>query len=259
MGERATFTCTALAGSNKTGALKPDEDGYYTMVLGALDVFNSAKAFYPFESAKQVFKESSSLMRRIAHGRCKGEVGHPKKVPGQSMPDFINRVLEIRETNVCCLFKDVTIDYTFKDKDGRPVIAVIGKVKPVGPMGPALKAALENPDEDVCFSVRSLTDDEWVAGTLVKHIRTIVTWDWVTEPGIYVASKWLSPALETLSEVVDIEQAYFTATSLGNIRDYVRKSGVGMEDNGNVVSMEEIFEDFGWNKAKSNLPPAARW
>ena len=31
----ASYSCTALVGSNKTGVLKPDADGYYTVVLGA--------------------------------------------------------------------------------------------------------------------------------------------------------------------------------------------------------------------------------
>ena len=36
------YSCTSLAGVNKVGNLKKTEDGYYPLVVGALDVFNSA-------------------------------------------------------------------------------------------------------------------------------------------------------------------------------------------------------------------------
>ena len=78
MSNIAKYSCTALAGTNKVGKLRADENGYREMVLGAYDFDNSAGAVYPFESAQSLFKSSSSLMRRIANGQCRGEYGHPK-------------------------------------------------------------------------------------------------------------------------------------------------------------------------------------
>ena len=56
MSQRATFSCTSLMGTNKAGVLKPDENGYYTVVLGALDVYNSAGDFYPLNRLKNYLK-----------------------------------------------------------------------------------------------------------------------------------------------------------------------------------------------------------
>lgn len=250
----ATYACTALLGVNKTGVLKPDADGYYEITLGALDVFNSAGAFYPLGPAKQLFEGSSSLMRRIENGNCKGECGHPKMSPGMSMRDYLARIMRIEETNVCCHFREVRLT-TIPSKDGRgTVVGVVGKVKPSGPKGPALKEALDNPHENVCFSVRSLTNDTPHNGILHKSVKTIVCWDWVVEPGISVATKYNSPALESF------EETSFTEAQLGSVADVSEGMGVGVESH-TIVPVGDVMRDFGWDKAKSasTLPPSARW
>lgn len=253
MSNQTTYACTALAGTNKAGILKPDTDGYYTVVLGALNYYNSAGAFYPYESAKEVFKASSSLMRRIANGACRAEYGHPKKAPGMSMRDFLDRVMQIYEENVCAHIKEVKIDYTsVKDpKSGRPVISVIGKVKPCGPRGEALRASLENPNENVCFSVRSLTEDVRVGAEWHKHIRSIVTWDYVNEPGIAVANKFASPALESFAEVP------FTRSQIQDVASQQAANSLSMESNG--VTARSVMEEFGWDKVQAKAPGSLVW
>lgn len=252
MSQRATFACTALLGTNKVGELKKTDDGYYIVVLGALDVFNSAGAYYPYESAKDVFKESSSLMRRVANGALRGEYGHPKRQPNQSLREFVDRVLQIDEKNVAFHVRKVTVDFTsIKGEDGRPIIALIGEIKPSGPYAHVLEKQLENPSENVCFSIRSLTDDTFVAGKLHKHIRTVVTWDYVNEPGIATATKWKSPALEGMGVEVFVDRNILESIDNGVV-------GVSFEDNGGV-SPTSIIDDFRWNKQKSRLPGSAQW
>lgn len=251
MQQVATYSCTALVGTNKTGALKPDADGYYELVLGALDTFNESGAYYPLGPAKKVFDTSSSLMRRIANGNCKGECGHPKQLPGQSIRDYLGRIMRIEETNVCCHFKEVRLETgTVKGKNGLPVTAVVGKVRPSGPRGPALKDALENPHENVCFSVRSLTKDLPINGILHKNIQTIVCWDWVTEPGIAVADKYHSPSLEALNDTE------FTEEHLESVEQLQKASGFGNES---ACSVSEVSRDLGWDRKRSALPPSASW
>lgn len=252
MTQRATFSCTALMGTNKGGILKPDENGYYTLVLGAFDFYNSAGDFYPFEPAKKLFKDSSSFMRRIANGACRAEYGHPKKAPGMTARDFIQRIMVIQEDKVCAHIKEVTVDYTaVKTKEGNPVIAIIGKVKPSGPYGQFLKDSLDNPDENVCFSVRSLTNDFYDGRINRKNVQLIVTYDLVNEPGISVANKYASPALECANDPVT-----FTAAQFGSVLNEQRKYA-GMEDS--TISVEEVIENFGWNSSETNVPPSLKW
>lgn len=253
--QRAAYSCTALVGTNKAGKLTPDENGYYTLVLGALDVFNSVGAFYPLGTAKHVFEGSSSLMRRIANGNCRGEVGHPKPQPGQSTRDFLQRVMTIEETNTCCHFRNVRLESQgVKDKNGRSVVAVIGEVKPSGPKGAFLKESLENPDENVCFSVRSLTNDQMGAnGILQKNIKTIVTWDWVVEPGISVANKYSSPALEAFNDV------NFGMAHLESLERQHREIGYSMESHGGL-DVRQVIADMGWESPqKAGVPPSMQW
>ncbi|MBE0438357.1 MAG: hypothetical protein IBX57_01125 [Gammaproteobacteria bacterium] len=251
----ASYSCTALVGTNKAGELKPDADGYYTLVVGALNSFNSGGAFYAADPAKSLFEKSSGFMRRVESGNCKGETGHPKMSPGQSRRDFINRVLTIEETRVCCHFKSFKLEEGFKTKDGKIVTAIIAELKPAGPMGDALKESLENKHENVCFSIRSLTDDHFnPAGFLQKDIKTIVTFDWVTEPGISAAQKWESPSLESLDEA-----DFITPELIDELSKENERNPSSMETSG--ISLESIRHDLGWDKVEvtTTKPKSLNW
>lgn len=251
MTNRATFSCTALLGTNKAGNLKPDADGYYTVVLGALNTFNSAGDYYPFESAKEIFKESSSLMRRINNGACRAEYGHPKKLPGMSDRDFLNRILSIHEDKVCAHIKEVTLDHSgIKDNQGRAVIAIIGKVKPSGPYGQVLKEQLDNKNENVCFSIRSLTKDVWEGGVNKKNLMQVVCWDYVNEPGISIANKYQSPALESVNDNI----ITFTAKQFEDVRD-IQKKCVGMEST--TIDVNEVIQQLSTDVGAK--PPSMKW
>lgn len=259
-----SLSCTALLGTNKAGTLKPDADGYYTVVLGALDVFNSSGAYYPEASARHLFQKSASLMRRIASGNLRGEYGHPRPQPGMTSDDWVNRVRDIFEPNVCMHIRQVDVDYTsFRNAQGQPVITIIGKIKPAGPQGPTLKEQLDNPHEDVCFSIRSLTDDDFQRGRVTKHLKVIVTWDYVNEPGLAQAHKWNSPALESRNErhveasAHALVEQLILPGQLMAMNNRMRASGVAMESDGGV-SLESIIEAM-TSEPEAKRPTSARW
>jgi len=79
-------------------------------------------------------------------------------------------------------------------------------VKPSGPNADALKLSLDNTNEDTCFSVRALTKDTLENGRTIKRVIDIVTWDWVSNPGIRKAStfsKLSSESADMLSIDID--------------------------------------------------------
>jgi hypothetical protein len=253
----ASYSCQALVGTNKAGQLKKDDNGYYYVVLGALDFYNSKGDFYSFQSAKHLFESSSNLMRRVKNGNLRGECGHPRKAGNQSMTEYIYRILDIFEPNTSHHIREVIIDDTsMKDKNGKPVVLIRGWVKPSGPMGPALQKAFDNPDENVCFSIRSLTQDTRApGGTFIKHLQEIATWDWVNEPGISVANKYSDPSLESLGDVL------FTRSHLEAVRDLQLKLGNGMESHGGV-SAESLLNKFDWVKPDNMsimVPKSSAW
>lgn len=191
----ATYECIALKGTSKAGVLTPDESGYYTLPVGAINVRNQSGILYKAtEEVKAIFESpQSDFVRSIEGGNCKGEVEHPKLKPGQSMRDYIARLSDIDLDNVCCTFRKIWLNEL---SDGS--IEIMAELKPTGPKGVYLKEALDNPDENVCFSIRSLVDPEHYRRTRERIITYVKGFDWVNEGGIKSACKYNSPALESL-------------------------------------------------------------
>lgn len=200
------FTEAKLSSTGKEGILTPDEHGYYEHVIGGLNTLNSAGEYYVADGAKQLFEQSSHFMRRIKNGVLKGELGHPKRAPNQDVRDFMNRIMSVEETNICVHYADVYLDPDYGRKNPQfknpNLVAIIAKLKPTGAKANALQTALDNPKENVCFSIRALTRDVNIRGVNHRTLVQIVTWDCVNEPGIAISNKWDSPAMETVSDRV---------------------------------------------------------
>lgn len=233
------FECTKLA-PNQTGKLSKDKDGFYTMPVGGLNVYNSAGQFYVYEEAKHLFEKSSAFMRRVQRGVLRAEVGHPVKEPGMSEQDYVRRILMIRETNVCAYHKEIWLDFnSVKDQYGKPTIAIMSKVCPSGPHAAMLQRMFEQEGENVCFSIRAFTRDYFERGVCKRILETPVTFDYVNEPGIHFAEKFKSPALE--AEV--IAEAQFTSSVMKDAVEHAPK-GVGMESG--LLTAHELFNRLGW-------------
>lgn len=248
-----TFTCTRLNGTNKVGELKKNERGYYPMIIGALNMFNSAGMYYRYDAAKQFFEESSSLMRRVKRGALRGEYGHPRREAGMSMQAYYARLLSIHEDKVCCHFASISLDFeNYKDDQGRPIVAILGEVAPNGPLGHVLEKQLQNPAENVCFSIRSFTDDRMERGVINRYIKTVVGWDYCNEPGIAVATKYDSPALESLDDV-SISRGQVEAAS----RQIAATVGVGNESA--QMNAFELMRSLGWTMPTEKRCSKAIW
>ena len=123
------------------------------------------------------------------------------------MDDYVRRIMTIDEKSVCVQFRRIWLDdRSIKDSAGRPVVAIMAELKPVGPYGEALAKSLANPHEDVCFSIRAFTDDRRVLGVNNRNLVEVITWDYVTEPGIGFARKYKAPALESFSHQLETIQ-----------------------------------------------------
>jgi hypothetical protein len=252
-----TYGCTALVGTNKVGELQKTKDGYYEMVLGALAAFNSAGAYYEANESKKLFEGSSELMRRINNGCLRGEVGHPRYQEGMSERAWFNRVNDIYEPNCCSHFAEVSLSYdTLSDKQGRPLVAVMGLVKPSGANERYLERQLDNPKENVCYSVRSFTRDVPEGGKIVKYLQKIVTWDNVNEPGISVANKYSVPSLESFS---NDDEFSFQMDTIVQIAEQEKNDGISMES-GNAYGAQLLKMIAEVEKTPRIFVPASfRW
>jgi hypothetical protein len=252
MANSVRFACTSLAGTNKVGNLKVDENGYYPMVVGALAMFNSAGEFYVAGQAKELFESSGQLMRRVKRGALRAEYGHPKPQPGQSERSFAARVLQIEETRVCAHHMDLTLDFdNVRDENGQKIIAIVSRVKPSGPYGSFLEQSLQNKNENVCFSIRAFTDDRMVGGVNHRTLRQIITFDMVNEPGMKVAEKYFSPALES-----QFETTFMRSTLEAGLKESQRN---GLATESTVLTAVELFTSLGWDIDPAAKPLWTKW
>ena len=225
------YCCTALQGTNKGGTIKPDGRGYYRLCVGALNHFNSAGLYYDYETSKQIFDNSATFMRCVNDGTLYSEEGHPKWEKGMTYEQYIARIRWLEESNLCAHIRSVDFDFGEINKLGERVTLIYADVKPDRAKGVYLKEALDNPDQNVCFSIRSLVND-WRKGAVIRRtITECVTFDWVREPGISAAKKWNAPGLEARGfEVVsDFEQPIPLEVLRGMVNNRLPTMGVGME------------------------------
>lgn len=197
------FSATKLPMLGKQGKLTPDADGYYEMVVGGLNTHNNTGAwYYTIEGCRELFGPGSLLHRRIANGCLRAEVNHPKKAVGESDESFFNRMLDIDLNNVCAHFKEIWLDEDFgknhPEYNNPNLIAIMAKVKPSGAKASLLKEALDSQSENVCFSIRALADEGYIRGKRIRVLKEVIAIDFVNEGGILVASKWDSPATESV-------------------------------------------------------------
>lgn len=231
------FGCTALAGTDKLGVIKPIDDGYYRVPVGAYNAFNSAGMFYDLNSAAGFFGEGSPLMRQIRKGVLHGEYKHPVREDGWDEQRYIRRIRDVDADREAFHIRNVELVYGQKDEQGRPIVLVVAELKPSGPFGYILKEKLENRHQNVFFSVRSLTMDDIMRG--VKYTREIVTWDLVIEGGISSANKFNAPGLEEFAGVEVTQQTLIQLDA-----EQKRNARLGLENVG--VNYGDLLTELGW-------------
>lgn len=263
------YQSTVLNGINKVGNLKKDANGYYEIVLGALNAFNAHGWYYSYEHAKSLFENSAELMRRCDTARLHGENGHPRFQPGMTQLQWFNRVNDLYEPNLCVHFKKIWLDFdNHKDAQGRPIILIMGLAKASGQASAWLDKQFENPDEDVCFSIRSFTEDQIIGGRKTKMLKKIVTWDKVNEPGIETACKYRTPSLEALGLTgvgagsplieADLEMAFYPEALRREIRSFQPEPAMAasMESmQNNMFSLVAEIE----KPIRSYMPASMNW
>lgn len=261
--ERVTYQCNVLKGINKVGDLKKLDNGYYEVRLGALGAHNAQGWIYDEASGRRLIEGSEGLMRMMQTARLRGENGHPRFQPGMSQLAWFSRVNDIYEPNVCLHIRKLSLD-PGKDERGRPITMIIGEVRSSGKESAWLDRQLENRDEDVCFSIRSFTDDRVIAGVKTKYLKKIVTWDAVNEPGLANSSKYGTPSLESLdavaptSDLIDLETVFYPEVLRNELKSLPAASdgvSLGMESHDQLITMISNIE----RPIRSQVPASWNW
>jgi len=234
----------SLAGNKK---VTPNKDGYYTVTLGAFNVRNSAGAIYLFDGVKEILTNKDGVFgKKLISGRLRSEADHPAREPNMTNEKFIIRNLEISMQHICAHIKEVNIKET-KHSENIPgignIVLIKGLIKPTGIFGEGLKESLDNPSEDTCFSVRSFTVDKVRPdGNTIKRVKEIVTWDWVSAPGIKYASKLNAPSVEGMDvckistdELSNMNLPQVASVESDDIRDSITQIVDSTTDNSDIL------------------------
>lgn len=262
MAAQVLYSNTALVGTGKKGELVAGQDGYFRdVVLGGFGIHNNAKQYYDLESAKRFFDQQNEFMNMVRNGHLRGEYGHPRRESGMSDKQWLGRIMEVREDRMSHHIREVKLvenavidPFTKKKATG-----VLAELKPCGPYGEALEQSLKNPHENVCFSIRSLTNDQILPNRWIKYMRRPVTWDFVFLGGIEGANKYNSPSLE------HFEETAFSNKTVEEFLDEVSSGMISLENSTlDVDSLRKEFEaqHFGGNILKKKVgstPKSMLW
>lgn len=197
------YTSTVLNGTGREGIIKPDAAGYYTQCIGALGIKNAMGVTYDARIGARLFESNGDLMRRIKTGNLKGEAGHPRRLPGMTDDQFFQRCLDIDESNTCVYWVEIGLDEQYGRKNpqlGLPeMVGIMARFRPGGARGDYLAKDMEDPNINVCFSIRAFSQPFKSMGRPMYGLKTIATWDQVTEPGLSPANKYESMTCENLN------------------------------------------------------------
>lgn len=235
------FEITCQRGAAGKGICTPLDNNFYDVVLGALEFGNSTGAVYDLESAANIIERSTIFQRRMKDGFLRGELGHPVERECRDYSDYVRRIHTIDERNVAILIRRVWIDRNYVCVDGSRCIAIRGEIAPAGPRADVIERALKNPYDNLAFSVRSMTTDRIVGGVRRKYFDNIITWDVVNEPGLSVATKFNSPACESM-DVSTLSRIPVTKTLIETLRNEIVVPGVSNEST--QISMESSIQAF---------------
>jgi hypothetical protein len=187
-----------------------DENGYYKVTFGAINTFNKNGIYYKVTDIDRFFGPNSIIGRRINEGVLIAEYQHPK-VDGMSVDEIRRRTFFLDGDRKAAHIKKIELYNTGKTEPGfdLPVYKVYGWVRPSGPYGKYLQDALDNPDENVAFSIRSLVKTYRAGNIWVKEVKLLSTYDYVPENGMPGATQWNAAGLESfMPEIDNVDELY---------------------------------------------------
>lgn len=252
-----SMSLSPLVGVKQKGLIKPDENGYYLSPLGAFEIHNSVGDYYAMDKAvRALFDASSEMQRRAAKGSLRGEMEHPEPMPGERPESYMARAVEVNKDRESHVIRGVYLDErNIRDSSGKIVIGTLGLCKPNGVFGHLLQQAYDDPHQNVAFSIRSISENYPMTNRrLRRHVRKIITWDWVTEGGIEVADKYWSPAFENrraLNKENHSRDFIITKDIALKARESIYLGGLSMESNRHGI--DSLLSAFGWDSDLTEL------
>lgn len=222
----------------KASTLEKDEDGYYTVNLGGFNIFNESGQYYRHKDPIKLISDPRNgenlFYKRLTGGYLIGEFDHPREEPNMSALDYYIRNLRLAQECAAFHIKEVNLvnlKETPKIPDSGPAVRVIGKIKPSGQYGAGLQSMLDNPSQNVAFSIRAVTKESRMGNTTIRDVVDIITWDFVNVPGIRAANKWSTIAKESYQDLCVIP-----LTQLLTDKEFNKHVEIAVEDSKDLIA-----------------------
>jgi len=240
-----------VSAPTKSGIMKPDSQGRYTVVLGGLNTFNASGVWFTLEESDKMFAASSAFQRNVKEGTIYSENGHPVRPPGMTDDEWIERFLGLQENRFTNTLEEVWLDPTYAKKFDDPRIAkdtvvIMGRIKPFGELKHVLIDIINNPNQNLCYSIRCITDTYKRNNVRVKVIRGVITFDLVYSGGLIFSKKTFHPSTENISE---FDRKY----ALGILKDMKKDKLTQLTSENNRAS--EIISDLSKEIVTPNSRP----
>lgn len=254
--EIARYACTYIPNMNDTNNIKPDSSGYYPCVLGGFNMQNHSGIYYPMDGAvEDMFKPTGIVGRKLSNGLLTGEYSHPN-IENLDFNGTMKRLAKIDELLESHHFRAVSLQRA-KDEYNKPIILCLGELRPQGPYGQHLKDKLDNPHQNVAFSIRSFTIPTVYNGMASRLVRDIVTWDFVGEPGIKKSTQFNTAnsgftngmGLENLVDEIPFTNENIQAAMRTNL-------SLGLESNNSYLT--HVRTSLGWREIEV-VSPVFKW
>ena len=242
------FAYTPVDGDNTK---LEQENGWYHVILGGFNILNKDGIYYDVEGVEEMLRNPNHLIcQRLEAGNLYGEMEHPLITPSMTGDQIINNNLKISGEKVSHVIRQIElipIDNRQKmNPYNKPIYVVTAWIKPTGPFGHLLKESLDDPYQNTSFSVRSLVDNVIDSnGQMVRKMVTLITWDWVKEPGIRIADKSSAVSFngKSIANGKDLDVCHIDMVGLKSyISNILRNGNVQIMGNENVSGYKKQVE-----------------
>jgi hypothetical protein len=193
-----TITTTQIEDNRTLKSATKDKDGYYTGVpVATLGVASRNKTAYDTKSfLDQIMGEDTSMNRRLKEGTLFSEYGHP--FVDLNSPQGMARLLHLEPKQKSNHIRSISV----KRVEDLGLDLVLMDTKPSGPYGQYFDEAMQDPTQNVAFSLRGISKATFDRSTGItnRSLISLVTFDTaVASGGFREASKrYIDAATESL-------------------------------------------------------------
>lgn len=243
-------TLTDLPNYKEKKLIKPDADGYYRILVGKYNVFTrSGGAFTPSEPIENLVFGDTFMAEALATGKLAGEANHPD-FKGMTHAEQLTRnnlIDKARKSHHIRNVELIKTDIPSKFSGFPNEVHVYAHIKPEGVYGDALRAELDNPNTNVCFSARAMSvPNLYIRGVKIHKNIALITWDWVHDQNIagatthgtmgLVTNSNIEPDIDTLIELSKDTSGKVTNDNLIIIKQTITSFQAATKSSGDVFT-----------------------